>query len=247
MIWIIGGTSEARKLVSRIDDLDNFIITVATESGREFVDSDKLRTGRMNYGEMGEFIDENKIKVIIDLTHPFAKIVSANGRKIAREKNIDYIRYTREKTNYTNAVNLDSYEEAYEYLKDIKGTVFFTTGSKNIKDFEEVRGDNRFIYRVLPALESIEICVKEGVHIRDIVAVLGPFSIEYNKIMFGEYLADYVIMKDSGTTGGTVERIRACEELGITPIIINREDEEGIDSLIELENIIRTRYKSCKP
>lgn len=242
MIWIIGGTSEARKLVSRIEDLDNFIITVATDSGKEFIKSDKLITGRMNYEEMGEFIDRNNIEAIIDLTHPFAKIVSSNAKKIAKEKKIDYIRYVREKSVYENAVNLDSYEEAYRYLKNIEGTIFFTTGSKNIGDFEKVRGENRFIYRVLPALESIKECVKYNIHIKDIVAVLGPFSLEYNKIMFKEYDADYVIMKDSGATGGTLEKIKACEALGITPIIINREDEEGIHSLEKLETIIRKNY-----
>lgn len=242
MIWIIGGTSEARKLVNKIDDLDNFIITVATESGKEFIDSDKLRIGRMNYKEMGEFIDKENIKVIIDLTHPFAKIVSDNGKKIAREKSIEYIRYTREVSNYKNAINLNSYEEAYEYLKNIKGNVFFTTGCKNIGDFEKYKGENKFIYRVLPAMESIEECIRYNIHIRDIIALVGPFSKEYNKIMFKEHKADFVIMKDSGRSGGTLEKVEACEELGIKPIIINREVEEGIESLDELEDIIRKSF-----
>lgn len=61
--------------------------------------------------------------------------------------------------------------------------------------------------------------------------------------MFKEYDSDYVIMKDSGRTGGTLERIRACEELDIVPIIISREDENGVTSLEELEDIIRTKYQ----
>ena len=73
----------------------------------------------------------------------------------------------------------------------------------------------------------------------DIIAILGPFSKEYNKIMFREYKSDYVIMKDSGEKGGTTQKIKACEELGITPIIIGRKDEEGINSLDEIEQIIR--------
>lgn len=242
MIWIIGGTSEGRKLVNRIKDLGNFIVTVATESGKEFIDVDNLKVGRMNYDEMVKFIHSNNIDMIIDLTHPYAKIVSANAKKIAKENKIKYIRYTREKSRYKSGIILDSYEETYEYLKNIKGTVFFTTGSKNIGDFEKVRGNNRFIYRILPALESIKECVKYNVHLRDIVAVLGPFSLEYNKIMFKEYGANYVIMKDSGSTGGTMEKLKACKELGITPIIIDREEEQGINTLEELENIIRQKY-----
>ena len=37
MIWIIGGTSESRRLIDRIKDLDNYIVTVATESGKDFI------------------------------------------------------------------------------------------------------------------------------------------------------------------------------------------------------------------
>lgn len=239
MIWIIGGTSEGRKLVDRIEDLDNFLVTVATESGKDFIDSDRVRIGRMNYREMQEFIDREGISLIIDLSHPFAKIVSDKARRAAREKSIDYIRYTREVGSYKNVINLPSYQEAYEYLKDIEGNVFFTTGCKNIGDFEKVRGKNRFIYRIIPARESIEECIKNKVHIRDIVALVGPFSKEYNKIMFKEHQADFVIMKDSGRSGGTLEKVQACQELGIRPLIINREEEEGVSSLDELEEIIR--------
>lgn len=240
MIWIIAGTSEGREIVDRIKDIDSYIVTVATDEGREFISSNKLVVGRMSYDEMKDFSIKNNISLIVDLTHPYAKIVSSNATRLAKEQNIKYIRYIRERTRKTvNSIYFKSYEETYEYLSKIKATVFFTTGSKNISDFEKVRGDNRFIYRILPALESIKKCSENGVIMKDIVAILGPFSIEYNKIMFSEYGAKYVVMKDSGTKGGTLEKIRACEELAITPIVISRQDEKGINSLDEIEKIIR--------
>ncbi|NMB27280.1 MAG: precorrin-6A reductase [Tissierellia bacterium] len=240
MIWIIGGTSESRELVDRIKDLDNYIVTSATDSEKEFIDSSNLIVGRMNYKEMAQFIDENHISLIVDLSHPYAKEVTNNAKRIAEYKNIKYIRYTRDKViPKSKGIYLNSYEECYDYLKGITGTIFFTTGSKNIGDFEKIRGNNRFIYRVLPALESIEECKKYNVKLKDIVGVLGPFSKEYNKIMFKEYNADYVVMKDSGLQGGTLEKIKACEELNIIPIVIGREDEQGINSIDLLEQKIR--------
>ncbi len=241
MIWIIGGTSEAREIVSRIKDLNNFIVTVATNEGTEFLDIDKLFVGRLSYEEMGEFIDKEKIKLIVDLTHPFAKLVSANAKSIAKEKGIEYARYVRPRLDDLDEdiIALNSYEEAYDYLKNIKGTVFFTTGSKNIKDFEKVKGENRFIYRILPAIESISIAHNEGVVIKDIVAVLGPFSKEYNELMFKEYKVDYCVTKDSGKKGGLEEKISAAKALGVKLILIGREKEEGYSSLDEIEEVIR--------
>ncbi len=247
MTWIIGGTSEAREIVDRIKDLDNYIVTIATDGGREFVNSDKLLVGRMDYQEMIRFCEENDISLIVDLTHPYAKIVSENAKKVAKSLEIYYIRYMRDKIEpRINAIYLNSYEEAYDYLSGISGTVFFTTGSKNIGDFENVRGENRFIYRILPAMESIEECKRHNVQMKDIVALLGPFSKEYNKAMFKEYKPQYCVMKDSGDKGGTLEKLQACEELGIIPIVICREDEKGINDLDIIEKIIREESKGEK-
>lgn len=240
MIWIIGGTSEFRKLMDRINDLDNYIATIATEGGKEFVSAKNLIVDRMDYNGMNEFVLKHKISLIVDLSHPYAKVVSDNARKIANDRKIEYIRYIRGKTDIrSKAIYVNSYEECYKYISNISGTIFFTTGSKNIGDFEKVKGENRFIYRILPAMESIEECRKYKVQLKDIVAVLGPFSKEYNKIMLTEYKVDYLVTKDSGKQGGTIEKIEACEELGIMPIIIGREKENGINNLDLIEKKIR--------
>lgn len=240
MIWIIGGTSEASELVDRIEDIDNFVITSATESEKQFIDSPKLLVGRMNLDEMIGFVEDKNIELIVDLSHPYAKIVSKNVKEVSKIKNIKYIRYLRKETKIPSwAVRLKNYDECISYLKTVSGTVFFTTGSKNIGDFEKIRGKNKFVYRVLPALESIEECKNHNVHMRDIVAILGPFSVEFNKAMFSGYNADYVVMKDSGKNGGTLERIEACKELDILPIVIGRYEEKGIDDLKEIERLIR--------
>ncbi len=240
MIWIIGGTSEGREIVDRISDLDNFLVSVATDDAREFIRAKKLFVGRMDYDQMKAFALDHQVSLIVDLTHPYAKIVSKNAKELAKNLKIDYIRYIRSKTNIGNAGHIfNSYQEAYDYLKDIKGTVFFTTGSKNIKDFEKVRGENRFIYRVLPARESLDICKENNIQMRDIIAVLGPFSKDFNMAMLKEYRPDYCIMKNSGHKGGTLEKIQACQELNIIPLVIGREDEDGINNLDDIEKIIR--------
>ena len=248
MIWIIGGTAETGTVINEVGDTKNIIITCATDSEKEFIDWDKLIVGRMNYYEMLDFVDINKINMIVDLSHPYAEEVSKNAKKAAADKRIKYIRYIRGgMADRGEGVYLNNLDECLEYLKTIKGTWFFTTGSKNIKDFEKIRGSNRFIYRVLPALESIEECKEHNVKMRDIVAVLGPFSTEFNKSMFMEYSADFVIMKDSGKEGGTIEKLQACRELQIMSVIIGRKNEEGIDDLGAVLNIIKDYGADLSP
>ncbi|NLY20311.1 MAG: precorrin-6A reductase [Tissierellia bacterium] len=237
MDLIIGGTSESREFIENINGND-YVVSVATDSGTEFLETKNVHIGRMNYEQMLEFSKEKRISRIFDLSHPFALIVTDNVKKVAKELGIEYYRYIRPYTEDIDmGIKVFSVEECMEEVSKLNGNFLFTTGSKNIHDFETVRRDNRFIYRVLPALESIQICNANNVKLEDIIAVLGPFSKAFNKVLFEDYKIDYCVMKDSGGSSGTTEKIEACKENNVIPIVIARRDEDGIDSMEELIKI----------
>ncbi|MCP4404809.1 MAG: precorrin-6A reductase [bacterium] len=240
MIWILGGTSESVELLERIRGKLAYIVSVATESGKERLPvTDPVRVGRLSPEQMREFITGQAIELVVDLTHPYATEVTRNVRQVCRELQLRCLRYVRESSEITNAVRMASIEECAAFLQELSGCcVFFSTGSKNIGTFQQVRGTNRFVYRILPASGSLEECVSHHVEMKDIVAALGPFSEAMNIAMFKEYQAEYVVMKDSGRAGGTPQKIAACERLGITPVLLLREDESGFTSLEELEETI---------
>lgn len=242
MIWVIGGTSEARQLINRLKGKKEFIATVATYSGAEMLQDHQPIVGRMNYSEMVQFIREKSIDTIVDMSHPYALEVTQNARAAGYETGTVYIRFVRKSSDMEDCIFVESIEKCVSYLKGVKGCVFFTTGIKNIRDFEKVRGLNRFIYRVLPSVFSIQECVDRGIGMEDIIAILGPVTEEMNYQMFKEYEADYVVMKDSGKEGGTKEKINACKRLGIIPIVISRQSEEkGIEDMEELLTALKER------
>ena len=242
MIWIIGGTSEAAELADKIKDKNNYILTAATEMEKEFIGGNVV-VRRMAETDMEDFINRNAIKLIIDVSHPYAFEVTRYAKEAAEKCSIEYIRYVRGKTEDTQGcIYLNSIQDCLAFLKTIKGCVFFTTGSKSIKEFETVRGENRFVYRVLPAVESIKECVDSNVKMKDIIASLGPYSEDFNAATFKEYAADYVVMKDSGRQGGTGEKIRACRKLNIKAVIIGRKDEKGISNIDDI--IKKLEYRS---
>ncbi len=239
MIWIIGGTSEAKELINRLNGKRDFIVTVATYSGAEMLGGNATLVGRMDHAEMVQFIREMSVDTIVDLSHPFALEVTENARAAGKATGAEYIRFVRKSSEMEGCIFVDSTEGCALYLKSIKGCVFFTTGIKNIKDFEKVRGTNRFVYRVLPSVFSMQECVDRGVRMEDIIAILGPLSEDMNYQMFRAYRADYVVMKDSGKEGGTTEKVNACKRLGITPIVITRQNKEtGLDDMDELLKLL---------
>lgn len=234
MIWIIGGTKESREFAEILKGKKEFVVSVATYAGYELLKEDNTVISRMSKCEMVNFIEENDIDCIVDMSHPYAVEVTKNACEAAKACSVRYLRYVRECADYKDVVHFDSFDKCVEFIKRINGCVFFTTGSKNIKDFEAIRGNNRFIYRVIPSAFSIEECVKYNVKMKDIIAALGPFSEELNAVMFKEYKADYVVMKDSGDAGGTKEKILACLSLGIKPLVIGRQTEQGINDIKKL-------------
>ncbi|MBU3143721.1 precorrin-6A reductase [Clostridium sp. CF012] len=236
MIWIIGGTTESTILISKIKGKLKYIISVATYSGSEVIDDvdENIVVSRMNYEAMLEFIKIQNIETVIDMSHPYAIEVSENAQLACKKNNIKYLRFARKKTEFENVVYVNSVSECVEFLKGVQGHVLFTTGIKNIKDFEKVKDKHRFIYRVLPTIFSIQECVNNNIKMKDIIGMLGPFSEGLNISIFKEYNADYVVMKDSGHIGGTPQKIGACFKCGITPVVIGREFEDGIDDIDKL-------------
>ena len=236
MIWIIGGTTEAGSLADFLKEKNEpYIMSVATEEGRDFFKNHKLKIGRMDALQMEQFCIEEKISLIADLSHPYALIVSQNAKKTAQNLNIKYLRFTRgtsqSSTDFeqNNFYIFEDMEGLCSFLKELKSsTVFFTTGSKTVSDFEAFRSSNRFVYRILPTADSIEKCKNAGVATQDIIAMTGPFSQNLNEAMFKEYGASYIVMKDSGDAGGTREKLAACEALNIKALILGRGKEEGI-------------------
>ena len=238
MIWIIGGTTETRAFLQKIKENSAYIVTVTTPEGKAFLADPHVLVRRLDYPAMLEFIQTNSIDTVVDLSHPYAVDVSRNARRACRENHIRYFRFVRPESEQTKATLVSSLDECLALLKTVNGCVFFTTGSKYIQDFERVRGENRFVYRILPTPASIEACSNAHIKLHDIVAMMGPFSEELNMAMFQEYHAEYVIMKNSGAAGGTPEKVNACLCLGITPVIIGRHDENGISNLETLVKLV---------
>ncbi|MGK5093081.1 precorrin-6A reductase [Deltaproteobacteria bacterium TL4] len=237
LIWIIGGVQETAAFIEKLKPHWNYLVSVATEVGKEFLSVKNVVVSRMDVSEMLTFMRKQQVQVCVDLSHPYAQEVTQNAKLACEQLRVHYLRYLRPKTSTQNVNYFNALTECLDYLKTIKGCVFFTTGSKNIAEFEKVRGANRFVYRVLPAQPSLDACQKNQVATKDIVAILGPLSEELNMAMFREYQADYVVMKDSGPQGGTLEKIAACHQLNIPALLIGRAPQE--EGLADLEQVVQ--------
>lgn len=229
MILVLGGTSVTHGVASGLEA--DYIITVATDYGyREFAKRYGTRVIHTRFTEesLADFIKQYGITEIIDTTHPFALEITATAKNTATRLGVKYtdkIRRTEELTDSENLKTVSTYEEAAELLKNCGfKSILFTTGSNNIEKFADFAGTA--YARVLPFEKSIEKCVQAGFDRSRIIAMQGPFSVEFNAALCREFKIDCMVTKNSGEGSGFQEKLEACLLLNIPLIAINPPTEE---------------------
>lgn len=243
MILVMSGTEEGREIVKALSDEEKDVVTtVATEYGREIYEKIGLGhlclQGRLDIKGLSELIRGNDIKTLIDATHPYATQASLNAIKASGECGIKYIRFQRPSsisnlscmdqaaTKKPDLVHiLKSMDEAVEWCRESgRKTILLTTGFSSVEKFVKLKDEKNIYVRILPMPAHIEQCVKMGIKSSNILAIQGPFSLEFNKAVFNQYHIDVVVTKDSGKTGGVPEKIQAAMEMGIDTVVIKREE-----------------------
>ncbi len=189
-------------------------------------------------------LKENQVNILIDASHPYALEVTKNAREVSKDLNIEYVRYERpssaeEFKENKKVVFLEDYKDLNEALKNIKGSILNTSGSRNMNKILDLKLENRIIHRVLPSVKVLEDCFNLGVKVEDLMAIKGPISKELNKAFIKDYDVKALILKDSGPQGGTKEKILACLECDIYALVIKRKkinyerEFNNIETLVE--------------
>ena len=249
MILVLGGTSDSLEICDRINKYKNlpYILSVTTSYGEDLARkyAKNVITGKLAKEDMINFIEQNNINKIIDATHPYAIEVSKNAIQCATELNIDYIRYERksliDSINYENKYIVNSIEDACKIAREKGRNIFIGTGSKNLPQIVDFIPDRNLIVRVLPTSDVILSCENLGLNADNIIAMKGPFNKSINEEFYKHYDIDIVITKESGTAGGFLEKVNACEALKIPVVIIAREKINYpivVNDIDELEKLI---------
>ena len=250
-IVIFAGTTEGRRLSEILADAGiAHTVCVATEYGeivmREQTDAEaagtkgqplvSLHRGRMDRQQMEEFLRNEGYEIVVDATHPYAKVVTENLRGAVAtlqtsEKKAQfpiYLRLEREIVETPEAENpavniryFESNADCAKALENTEGNILLTTGSKELPTYcASGRLHDRLYVRILPGRESLELCMEQGIKGRQILALQGPFSTEMNAAILKQYDIHHMVTKNSGRTGGYQEKLEAAKILGIPVYVI---------------------------
>lgn len=272
-IGLFAGTTEGRILAERIAgmalDAVSLDIFVATEYGKNGLpEAENIRTfcGRMDEKEIFERFENRHYDLVIDATHPYARLVSENVKEACRKAGIRRMRVLREPGKMVwesgrsgenersgeceiagaRIIPVDSIEEAVAFLKETKGPVLVTTGSKELYKYKELPDwENRIFARVLSLPQVVSDCAALGFYGSHLIAMQGPFSTEMNLALLDSTKARWMVTKESGKAGGFEEKEEAAFRAGAGLIVIGRPEEDGI-SLKEAVECLEAEFRKGK-
>lgn len=202
----------------------------------------KVLRGRMDRYQMEEFIRNQGIHLVIDATHPHARLVSEEIQEACGRTGVRLERCLRaggEQNKARDWVEVDSIQEAVSFLSSVSGVIFATTGSKELEVLCQIPDYQKRVYaRVLPTSNVLKKCEKLGITGSHLIAMQGPFSTEMNTLFLRQTKAEWLLTKDSGRAGGFQEKVEAARENGTRVVVIRRPEEDGI-SLEEAMEVLK--------
>lgn len=212
MILVFGGTTEGRRAAEVLEEAGS-VYFYSTKTGEQEL---TLHNGQRIDGAMDEeamyaFCLEHSIRLMVDAAHPFASQLHATIAKVAESLQIPVVRYERiYPPRESDIVWIDDYNELTSYISP-HTTLLATTGVQSISKlkFLEMQGI-KVIYRILNRESSILLAHEQGA--TDEQLCFYPQTAG----------ADAVLMKESGVSGGFVEKVAEAKEKGMRIIVLKR-------------------------
>lgn len=245
-ILLLAGTTEGRQLAQGLAHLNAEVLaSVATDYGKSLlppVENLRVRVGQLDRTGISALLEREEIDCAVDATHPYAVEATKNLASACREKGIPCYRMAREVSDTAGCIRVAAMEEGAAFLARQEGNALLTVGSKELEWFTQAAGwRERYYARVLPLAASLEKCAALGFPGNRIIAMQGPFSAAFNAALLRETKSRWLVTKDSGDTGGFMEKRAGAEQAGAQVIVVGRASEEGY-SMPEMLDLLQRRY-----
>jgi precorrin-6A/cobalt-precorrin-6A reductase len=220
-LLILGGTAEARELAGRLaarSGLD-IMLSLAGRTASPARQPVPLRVGGFGGAAgLADYLVRERIDALIDATHPYASVISANAAAAARQTGVPFMMLRRPPwialaaDRWTEANNVG---DAARALGQDPRRVFVTLGRNELAPFQAAPQHHYLIRSVDPVDPPLALPHANYVTGR------GPFSEVAERALITAHRIDVVISKNSGSSA-TYGKIAAARALGIEVIMLRR-------------------------
>jgi len=220
-LLILGGTGEATALSHRLIETPDVTVTTSL-AGR--TREPKALPGRVRHGGFGgvegltRYLDDQRIDLVIDATHPYAVRISHNAAAACAALGVARLRLDRPPWIAQRGdrwLHVPDAAGAVAILPEIGRRVFLTIGRQEMAPFAALT-DLWFLVRSVDPPEAplpLGNC--------ELVLERGPFGQEAEVALLRDYGIAVMVSKNSGGTA-TYGKIAAAREIGLPVVMIDR-------------------------
>jgi precorrin-6A/cobalt-precorrin-6A reductase len=236
-ILILGGTTEARLLAERLAGRGerNVTLSLAGRTAAPARQGVPIRSGGFGGAAgLAAYLVNERIDVLIDATHPYASVISANAIEAARKSNVPFMALRRPPWV---AVAGDRWSEVSDVREAVRALgqaprrVFVTLGRNELTPFKDAPQHFYLIRSVDPVDPPLALP-----HVTYVTG-RGPFSEADDHALMAAHRVDVVIAKNSGGAA-TYGKIAAARALGIGVIMLRRPSVPAAPAVATVEHAL---------
>ena len=231
MILVFGGTTEGRKAVEVLEEAGKTYF-YSTKTGEQNISLHYgIRTdGAMDKDGMQRFCFDYSIRLIVDAAHPFASILHQTIGEVASSLHIPVVRY--ERIYPPRAADITWIDDYTQVPTDIH-TLLATTGVQSIRKLKWLENKGvKVFYRILNRDSSIKLGHQQGANDNQLCFYEDGNTIDID--------ADAILLKESGLSGGFMEKVEAARKKNMRIIVLKRPELLTLNS--QLSTIINGPY-----
>ena len=215
-LLLLGGTAEARALVSR---LHPDVLVISSLAGR--VPDPALPVGEVRVGGFGgsdglqRWLADSGVDGVIDATHPFAATITANAAAACRALGLPHLLLARPAWPNGTAIVVESDTEAAKVVShDGYSRVFLTTGRTGVGAFARV--DAWFLIRAVTPPDGGALPLRH-----ELLLSRGPYRYDDELALLRVHRIDALVTKNSGGDM-TRAKVDAADALGVPVVMVDR-------------------------
>ena len=234
-ILILGGTAEAREIAALLlKEGHDVISSLAGVTSKPLLPQGKRRVGGFGGVDgLRAYLKQEEIEVLIDATHPYAAIISANAYAAVQNSAVKLVRFERVQWQPTDAdhwISVASLFEAAERLEP-QAKVFITTGRKDLAPFLKRIDLSGVIRTVEPPRDVLPP------HWRMILD-RPPHALEDELTLFKREGFTHLVCKNAGSAA-TRAKLDAARLLGIKVMMVRRPFKPACETFADVGSLIK--------
>ena len=253
MILLFGGTTEGRIAAAELEEAGQTYY-YSTKTGQQDVNLHNgiHISGAMDAAAIRGFCREHDIRLVVDAAHPFAATLHQTVVDAAAELALPAIRYERVFPTTDVPIHwVDGYDELPHAITMPHQTLLALTGVQSISRLKPLeRMGHTVYYRILNRADSLQLAMGQDA---DDSRLCFYESDDVFPNLLQRLHPDAIILKESGASGGFVQKAEAAHSMGITVYALRRpslpigEGECGMYYVVNGPNGLRLMVQRLLP